>query len=100
MRTLGLGQSLEPIGDFVEAFLACGAGHTRVHVGVFVGFTCDCSLQVVRGRADRQTGRRVSGFFQVLKVAVGMAGFTFGGGAENYGDVVVTLTSARCAKYR
>src|SRR4029453_13153856 len=33
---LGLGQGLEPVGDLGEAFLARGAGHARIHVGVLV----------------------------------------------------------------
>src|SRR4051794_8442077 len=36
MRTLGLRQRLEPVGDFFEAFLARGLGHAGIHVGVFV----------------------------------------------------------------
>ena len=41
MRLLGLGQGLEPVGDLVEAFLAGGARHARIHVGVFVRLAGD-----------------------------------------------------------
>src|SRR5688572_9056444 len=36
MGFLGLGQGLEPVGDLVEAFLAGGARHAGIHVGVFM----------------------------------------------------------------
>ena len=91
MGTLSLGQGLEPVGDFVEAFFARIAGHAGVHVGVLVGLAGDGGLEVVLGAADRQAGSRVAGFFEVLEVAVGMAGFAFGGGAEDGGDVVVAF---------
>ena len=35
--TLRFGQSLEPVGDFIEAFIASGFCHAWIHVGVFVG---------------------------------------------------------------
>src|ERR1700683_1745125 len=35
MALLGLGQGLEPVGDFVKAFRAGGLGHARIHVGIF-----------------------------------------------------------------
>jgi hypothetical protein len=41
---LSLSKRFEPVSDFVEAFFACGLGHTRVHVGVLVGFTGDGRL--------------------------------------------------------
>src|SRR6476620_5979925 len=51
---LGLRQGLEPVGDLVEAFVAGGLGHARVHVGVLVGLAGDGGLKVVRRAADRQ----------------------------------------------
>src|SRR6266571_1008806 len=42
---LGLGERLEPVGDLVEAFLAGGTRHARVHVGVLVGLAGDRGLQ-------------------------------------------------------
>src|SRR5918993_5820624 len=42
---LGLGQGLEPVGDLGEAFLARGAGHARIHVGVFVRLARDRGLE-------------------------------------------------------
>ena len=47
MRTLGLGQRLEPVGDLVEAFFTGGARHTGIHVGIFVRLAGDGSLQIV-----------------------------------------------------
>src|SRR5574337_1940273 len=38
VRAFGLGQRLEPVGDFLETFVARGLGHAGIHVGVFVGF--------------------------------------------------------------
>ena len=36
VRTLGLAQSFEPVGNLIETLVTGGLGHTRVHVGVFV----------------------------------------------------------------
>src|SRR5579859_6629043 len=58
--TLRFGQSLKPIGDLAEAFLARGLGHARVHVGVLVGLTGDCSLKVLVSRADGEPRGRVT----------------------------------------
>src|SRR5229473_778892 len=49
MRLPGLGERLEPVGDLVEAFLAGGAGHARIHVGVFVGLAGERVLQILLG---------------------------------------------------
>src|SRR5215472_12442272 len=51
MRLSGLGERLEPVGDLVEAFLASGACHARIDVGVFVGLASDCVLEIVAGPA-------------------------------------------------
>ena len=87
----GLGQGLEPVGDFVEAFVARGARHARIHVGVFVGLAGDGGLEVLLGAADRQAGGRIADGFHEFQVAVGVAGFAFGGGAEHRGHVVVAF---------
>ena len=47
MRTLCLGQCLEPVGNFVEVLIPRRLGHTRVHVSVFVGFARNSRRQVV-----------------------------------------------------
>ena len=90
-RLLGLRQGLEPVGDLVEAFLAGGARHARIHVGVFVRLAGDRGLQVVGGAADRQAGGRIADFFEKFEMAVRMAGLAFGGRAEHGGDVVVAF---------
>src|SRR5438034_1268623 len=74
MRFFGLRQRLEPVGDLVEAFLASGARHARIHVGVFMGFAGDRGAQIVRGRADRRAGHRVADLLEEFEMAVGMAG--------------------------
>src|SRR5690606_38636656 len=51
----------------------------------------DRGLQVVGGRPGRQPGRRVADGFEVLEVAVRVAGLAFGGRAEHRGDVVVAF---------
>jgi hypothetical protein len=91
VRTLGLGQGLEPVGNLVEALVACVLGHSRVHVGVLVGLAGDRRLQVVRGRTDRQPGGRVAYLLQVLQVTVGVTGLALGGGTEHRGHVVVAF---------
>src|SRR5579871_3038868 len=91
MGLLGLGQGLEPVGDLVKAFVARGLGHARIHVGVFVGLAGDARLEVGVGGADRLAGGRIAHFLEIFKVAVGVAGFAFGGGAEDGGDVIVAF---------
>src|SRR6185503_4928121 len=44
MALLGLGERLEPVGDFAEAFLARGTRHAWIHVGVFVRLAGDRRL--------------------------------------------------------
>ena len=98
VRTLGLGQGLEPVGDFVETFVTCDLGHARVHVGVLVGFAGDGGLQVVGGGAERQAGGGIAALFQVFQMAVRMAGFAFGGGTEHGGNVVVAFHVGLCCE--
>ena len=42
------------------AFLLGEVAELRIHFGVFVGLAGDGGLEVVRGGADRQAGRRIS----------------------------------------
>src|SRR6266478_1037144 len=78
MRLPGLCERLEPVGDFVEAFLAGGAGHARIHVGVSVGLAGDRGLEVVGGRTDRLAGRRVAHFLEIFEMAVRVTGLALG----------------------
>ena len=82
VRLFSLCQGLEPVSDFVEAFVAGGFRHARVHVGVLVGFAGDGGFQVIGGVANRLTGCRIANFLEELEVAVRVASFAFGGGAE------------------
>src|SRR3546814_10121928 len=59
MALLGLGERFEPVGDFVEAFIARGARHAWIHVRVFVGFARDGRLEVLVGGADGLDRERV-----------------------------------------
>ena len=56
-----------------------------------MGFAGDRRLQVVAGAAERQAGGRIADRLQVFEMAVGVAGFAFGGGTEYRGDVVVAF---------
>src|SRR4051812_19541985 len=78
VRTFGLGQRLEPVGDFGKAFFTCLLGHARIHVAVFVRFASNGGLEVRPGLANRQPSRRITYGFEVLEVTVCMAGFAFG----------------------
>src|SRR5713226_23967 len=91
MRLPGLGERLEPVGDLVEAFLAGGAGHARIHVGVFVGLAGDRGLEVVAGRTDRLAGRRVAHFLEIFEMAVRVPSLALGSRAEHGGDIVEAL---------
>src|SRR5690349_2425774 len=89
---LGLGQRLEPVGDLVEAFFAGLLGHARVHVGVLVGLAGHGGLQVEAAVADGQAGGRIArSVLQEFEVAMRVAGFAFGGGAEQRRDVVLAF---------
>src|ERR1700748_1787305 len=81
MGLLGLGQGLEPVGDFVKAFRTRGLGHARIHVGIFVGLARDGGLQIGVGAADGLAGRRIADLLQIFQMAVGVTGLAFGGGA-------------------
>ena len=88
---LGLGQGLEPVGDFFEALFARRARHTRVHIRVFVSLTGNRRLQVGRRIADRLAGRGIAHLFEELEVTVRVAGLALGSRAKDRGNVVVTL---------
>ena len=91
MRTLGLGQGLKPVRNLVETFLARGFCHARIHVCVFVRFARNRGCQICIGRADRQSGRGIAGFFKILKMAMRVAGFAFRRGTKYRRNVVVTF---------
>src|SRR3954468_1784163 len=88
---LGLGEGREPGGDLAEAFLARGARHARIHIGVFVRLARYRGLAVGRGLADREARRRIAAHLEELEMTVRVAGFTLGGRAEDGGDVVVAF---------
>src|ERR1700719_999882 len=69
VRFLGLGEGLEPVGDLVEAFVAGGARHARIHVGVFVRLAGNRRAQIVGGAADRLAGRRGADLPEVFEAA-------------------------------
>ena len=93
VRTLGLGQRFEPVGDLLETFLARGLGHARVHVGVLVRLARNGGFQVLR-RAE-PIGRPVAGspttFLEVLEMPVSMARLTFCRRTKYRRNVVVTF---------
>src|SRR5579863_6312558 len=91
MGLLGLGQGLEPVGDFVKAFRTRRLGHARIHVGIFVGLARDGGLEIGVGGADRLAGRRIAHFLQIFQMAMGMTGLAFRGGAEHGGDIVIAF---------
>ena len=91
MGFFGLTQRLEPVGNLVEALLARSAGHTRIHVSVFVGLAGDRRLKVVGGTADRLAGCRITGLRQELEMAKRMARLPLSSRTEHGGDIVVTF---------
>ena len=82
MRALCLGESLHPIGDLVETFVACVFSHSRIHVCVLVGFTCDGRLEVFLCATHRHAGGRIAYFLEVLEVAMCVTSLAFSGRAE------------------
>ena len=91
MRPLRLRERLEPVGDLVEALVARGLRHARIHVRVLVRLARDRGLQVLAARADRQVRRRVADLREIVEVAVRMARLAFGGRAEQRSDVVLAF---------
>src|SRR5437870_13452098 len=57
---LGLGERLEPLGNLLEAFAACGLREARVHLRELVGLPLDGGLEVLLGGADRHPRPRVA----------------------------------------
>ncbi len=74
-----------------QGIVTGGFGHAGVHVGVLVGLAGDGRSEVLTGRAERHAGGRVTALLQPLKVAVGMPGFAFRGGAEQRCDIRLTF---------
>ena len=91
MRTFGLGEGLEPIGNLVETFITGFAGHSRIHIGVFMGLAGNRRFEVVRGRTNGLASCGIAGFLKIFEMAVRVTGFTFGGGPENGCNVVVAF---------
>jgi hypothetical protein len=56
-----------------------------------VGLARNRCLEIVRGVADRQSGRRITSFLKVFKMAVGMACLAFGSRAEYCSDIVIAF---------
>ena len=100
MRALRLGERLEPVGDLGETFLTRGLRHAGIHVGVFVGLSGNRGLQIQTRAAEREVRRRIAALLQVLEMAVGVAGFTLGGGAEHRCDVVLPFNVGFCRKVK
>src|SRR4249919_3243328 len=88
VRALGLGQGLEPVGDFLKSFLSCRLGHSGVHVGVLVGLTGNGGLEVLGRLTDRQARSGVANLLQILEVPVRVPRLALGGGAKYGRDVV------------
>ena len=49
VRALSLAQRLEPVGDFIETFVASSLGHARIHIGIFMRLARYRRLQVGAG---------------------------------------------------
>src|SRR5882672_1225832 len=89
VRALSFGERLEPVGDLGEALLASTLGHARVHVRVFVRLARDRSLQIGARVTKRQVRRRITALLEVFEMAVSVASFAFGSGAEHRRHVVL-----------
>jgi len=68
-----------------------------------VGFTGDRRLQVGNGITDRFAGGRIAALFEVLEVAVRVAGFAFRGPAKaalRFSSVFEPLSPMLCLLWR
>src|SRR5712692_4867463 len=88
---LGFGEGLEPLRDLLKAFFASCAGHSGIHVGVFVGLARNSRAEVIIGPADWLARCGIADLFEVLEMPVGVAGLALGSRAEYRRDVVVAL---------
>src|ERR1700683_3200205 len=86
VRLLGFCQSLEPIRDLRESFLARRLRHPGIHVGIFVGLAVHRRFEIQHRIADRQIGGRISYLLQIIEMPVSMAGLAFGSIAEQPRD--------------
>ena len=71
---------IEILGDAILAFFLGVGDHLRIHLGELVGFAFDGGLEVGGGVAD------LSG---IAEVGMGMDGFSFGGCAEQLGNLTL-----------
>ena len=78
MHFFNLVDHIEILGDAILAFFLGVGDHLRIHLGELVGFAFDSGLEVGGGVAD------LSG---IAEVGMGMDGFSFGGGAEQLGNL-------------
>src|SRR5580704_158432 len=88
---LCLRQGLEPVRDFVEAFVACRARHARIHVRIFVRFAGNGRFQVLVRRADGLAGGRIADLFEKFQMTVRMPGLALSRRTEYRGHVVVAF---------
>ena len=100
VRALCLGQRFKPVGDFTKAFVARRLGHARVHIGVLVRFAGDRGLQIVARAADGQACCRIADGGEIVEVAMRMAGFTLGSGAEQRRDIILAILESKNAQRR
>src|SRR4051812_44938600 len=91
MGSLGFCQGLEPIGNFLEAFLSGDFRHAWVHIRVFVGLACNGRFEVVSRTSDREVGSRIATLLQIFKMTVGMPRFSFRCGSKYGSHVVLAL---------
>src|SRR5947208_1897755 len=91
MRLLGLGEGLEPLRDLLESLATGRLGEARVHLGELVRLAVDRGLEVLLGRADRQSGHGIPRFLQEVEVPEGVSGLGFRGVAKEAADVRVAF---------
>src|SRR5688572_7328152 len=91
MRTLGLGERLEPVGDLGKTLFARLLRHARIHVAVFVRLASDCRLEIVLRFTDGQTRSRIANRLEVFEMAMRVARFALGGRTEYRRHIVVAF---------
>src|SRR5208283_4343274 len=89
---------LEPLRDVLEPLFPSSLGKAGVHLGVLVGLACDSRSEILLGRTDRLPRHRIADLFQEVEMTEGVTRLALCDGAEQRGDVRVSLDVGRLRK--
>jgi hypothetical protein len=81
----------KPIRNLAKTFFSYCLGHARIHTGVFVRLTCNRCFEHLLNVSNCFVSCGVAHSLQVVRVAMGVAGFAFSGVTEQPGDIRIAF---------